>query len=164
MANLIILPTTAASAAGRTINEQTFISKSLTKIDCCQPIHTISTTLSTNNNNNYYCDKNHYNTNVIVQKQSKNNCRSYENILRPQNISASTSCINTTNYERNLCQTNYAVIKGDENVSTKHFKFKSNVIAKKGKFWKFLEEEKLKKTSADDLQKYNCGKCSSRYV
>lgn len=178
MENLFILSTTAAggdgvATASRTINEKTFISKSLTTIDCCQqqPIHTISTTLSSTNNNNnncYCCYKNHYNTtNIIAQKQSKNNYQSYENILRPHNIiSASTSCINinaTTNYERNLCQ-NYAVVGGtvgDENFTKKNLKFKSNVVAKKGKFWKFLEEEKWKKTNADDFQKDKCGKCNS---
>lgn len=131
-----------ASPAGRAINAKnstSATSKSSTTIDC-QPIPTIFTTLVAN-------DKNAINKQTIQW-------RSFENILRPQNISTSAGCIHSINYGRNSCQ-NYA---GDEKWTKKSLKFKSNAIAKKAKFWKFFEEEKWKKGNGDDLQRSNCGK------
>lgn len=71
--------------------------------------------------------------------------RSYENIRLPHNDI------------HRLCNSTMV----DEK-SKKNLKFKSNVIAKKAKFWKFLEEDKWKKNSVEDLSTSSSGK--NRFV
>lgn len=46
----------------------------------------------------------------------------------------------------------------EDKSKSKCLKFKSNVIAKKAKFWKFLEEDKWKKNSVEDLSTSSSGK------
>lgn len=53
----------------------------------------------------------------------------------------------------NYCRNDSTVEK-----TTRNLIFKSNVIAKKAKFWKFLEEDKFDKNSIEDLSTSSSGK------
>lgn len=53
----------------------------------------------------------------------------------------------------NDCRNDSAIEK-----TTRNLIFKSNVIAKKAKFWKFLEEDKWDKNSIEDLSTSSSGK------
>jgi len=53
----------------------------------------------------------------------------------------------------NYCRNDSSIEK-----TTRNLIFKSNVIAKKAKFWKFLEEDKWDKNSIEDLSTSSSGK------
>lgn len=132
------------SPAGRAINEIT-----LTK--------TCNNTES-NNSSNKPSAKKH----LLLQQQQQQN--SHHHHSSPSQYGCNGQQTSNSIDNRNLHQQHNEIrfndCRNDSSIekTTRNLIFKSNVIAKKAKFWKFLEEDKWDKNSIEDLSTSSSGK------
>ncbi|KAJ6644130.1 hypothetical protein Bhyg_09096 [Pseudolycoriella hygida] len=131
------------SPAGRAINEIT------------------STKTCSNSESNNISTKSSANNHLQQQQQQPHKHHSSQQQFSCNSQQTTNSIDNRSLHQQhNEIRYNYCSNDSSIEKTTRNLIFKSNVIAKKAKFWKFLEEDKCNKNSIEDLSTSSSGKSS----
>lgn len=135
------------SPAGRAINE-------ITSTKTC------NNSESSNNISNKPSAKKHLQLVQLHKQHSSSSSPSPQQQYSSCNSQQTSNSIDKRSLHQQHNEIRFNDCRNDSSIenSSRNLIFKSNVIAKKAKFWKFLEEDKWDKNSIEDLSTSSSGK------